>query len=102
MNDQISLFDGELVPGTWVESPGRELSFDEITQRVGQIILMDKSTENHKWFQAVRVEKIYTYPETGERRLIYFDGTKSRGLVDERYFLPHYTGRFPARAYEVS
>ena len=102
MSDQLSLFDGELVPGTWVEIPGRELSFDEITQRVGQIILMDKSTESHKWFLSVRVEKIYTYPETGERRLIYFDGTKQRGLVDERYFLPNYTGRFPARAYEVT
>lgn len=102
MNDQISFFDGELTPGTWVENHGRELSFEEITKRVGQIIVMDKSTENHDWFQVVRVERIYTYPETGARRLIYFDGGRERGLVDERYFLPNYTGRFPARAFEPS
>ena len=100
--DQIGLFDDELLPGTWVENHGKELSFDEITKRVGKIIVMDKSTENHKWFQAVRVEKIYTYPETGERRLIYFDGKKQRGLVDERYFRQDYPGRFPDRAYEPS
>ena len=101
MSDQLSLFDGELMPGTWVEAHGRELSFDEITKRVGKIIVMDKSTENHKWFQVVRVERIYTDYESGNRRLIYFDGTKQRGSVDERYFLPNYTGLFPARAYEV-
>lgn len=100
--DQIGLFDDELLPGTWVETHGRELTFDEITKRVGQIIIMDESTESHKWFKAVRVERIYTYPESGDRRLIYFDGGRERGLVDERYFLPNYTGRFPARAYEVT
>ena len=101
MIDQISLFDEELTPGTWVESHGRELTFEEITKCVGKIIIMDNSTESHKWFKAVRVEKIYIYPETGKRRLIYFDGTKQRGMVDEMYFLPNYTGRFPARAYET-
>ena len=100
--DQIGLFDDELLPGTGVETHGRELTFDEITKRVGQIIIMDESTESHKWFKAVRVERIYTYPESGDRRLIYFDGGRERGLVDERYFLPNYTGRFPARAYEVT
>lgn len=99
--NQIGLFDDEVTPGTWVESHGRELTFDEVTQRVGQIIIMDMSTESPKWFKAVRVERIYTYPESGDRRLIYFDGGRERGLVDERYFLPNYTGRFPARAYEV-
>ena len=100
--DQIGLFDNEVTPGTWVETHGRELSFDEITRRVGQMIVIDKSTENHKWFLAVLVEKILTDYETGNRRLIYYDGKKQRGLVDERYFLPNYTGLFPARAYEVT
>lgn len=99
--EQICLFDYELIPGTWVETHGRELSFEEITRRVGQMILMDKSTEGHRWYEAVRVECIYTFPETGEQRLVYFDGTRQRGLVDERYFRPSYTGLYPARAYEV-
>lgn len=99
--DQIGLFDNELLPGTWVEAHGRELSFDEVTKRVGQIIIMDKSTESMESFKAVLVEKIITDFETGQRRLIYYDGGRQRGLVDERYFPENYTGRFPARAYEV-
>lgn len=102
MSDQISFFDNELTPGTWVETHGRELTFDEVTQRVGQIIVMDKSTESHKWFQVVRVEKIFTDYETGQMRLIYSDGSRHRGVVDERWFPENYTGRFPARAYEVT
>lgn len=99
--DQIGLFDNELTPGTWVETHGRELSFDEVTKRVGQIIVIDKSTESHEWFKIVRVESIFTDYESGQRRLIYSDGSRQRGLVDERYFPENYTGRFPARAYEV-
>lgn len=99
--DQIGLFDDELLPGTWVKTHGRELTFDEVAQRVGQMIIMDKSTESSESFKAVLVEKIFTDFETGQRRLIYYDGGRQRGLVDERYFPENYTGRFPARAYEV-
>lgn len=99
--DQIGLFDDELMPGTWVETHGREMTFDEVTKRVGQMIIMDMSTESHEWFKAVLVEKIITDFETGQRRLIYYDGGRQRGLVDERWFPENYTGRFPARAYEV-
>lgn len=99
--DQIGLFDDELLPGTWVKTHGRELTFDEVAKRVGQIIIMDKSTESMKSFKAVLVEKIITDFETGQRRLIYYDGGRQRGLVDERWFPENNTGRFPARAYEV-
>lgn len=100
--DQIGLFDDELLPGTWVETHGRELTFDEVTKHVGQMIIMDKSTESMESFKAVLVEKIITDFETGQRRLIYYDGGRQRGLVDERWFPENYTGRFPARAYEVT
>lgn len=100
--DQIGLFDDELLPGTWVETHGMELTFDEVAKRVGQMIIMDMSTESHEWFKVVMVEKIVTNFETGQRRLIYYDGDKQRGLVDERYFPENYTDRFPARAYEVT
>ena len=100
--DQIGLFDDELLPGTWVKTHGRELAFDEVAKRVGQMIIMDMSTESHEWFKVVMVEKIVTNFETGQRRLIYYDGGRQRGLVDERYFPENYTGRFPARAYEVT
>ena len=102
IQEQISLFENDLIPGQWVETHGKQLTFDEITSRVGEVIIYEKSTESHEWFQAVRVEKIVIDLNTGERRLIFFDGRKQRGLVDERYFRPDYSGRFPARAFEVS
>jgi len=86
---QYTLFDSVLdaaepAPGTWVETHGPELTFDEIAQRVGQIIIMDKSTEGHAWYKAVLVERIADTPEG--RRLIYYDGKRQRGIVSERYF----------------
>ena len=96
MDGQISLFDSVLEPGTWVEAHGRRLTFDEIDGRVGQMIVMDMSTESHEWYKVVLVESIYTYDD-GSRRLIYYDGGRQRGLVDERRFNAE---RHPARAYE--
>lgn len=83
---QYSLFDrpNEPAPGEWVKVHGPEINFDQITQMVGKLIVMDKSTESHEWFQVVRVEKIIW--NDGGRRLIYYDGARRRGLVDERYF----------------
>lgn len=99
---QYTLFDAilgseEPAPGAWVTEHGPELTFDEITQRVGQIIIMDNSTESHAWYKAVLVEKIIETPEDG-RRMIYYDGHKQRGLVNEFWF---HAERRPARAYEI-
>ena len=102
MADQISIFDSELPEGTVVETHGRELSFDEAARRVGEILILDKSTESSEWFMAVRLEKTITRASTGTRRLICFDGTRHRQLLDEFYFRPQYTGRFPIRIFEVS
>lgn len=102
LSNQLSLFDRlELKePGDYVEEHGRELSFDELEEMVGRLIVYDCSTQSHEWLKIVRVVEIYHYPD-GHRRLIYSDGTKMHGFVDEMYFLPRYTGLFPARAYEM-
>lgn len=84
----------EPAPGTWVETHGRELTFDEIARRVNQVIIMDKSTKSHAWYKAVLVERI-AETEDG-RRLIYYDGKKQRGLVNEIYFKNR-----SSRAYEI-
>lgn len=96
---QYTLFDtivdgAELAPGTWVTEHGPELTFDEITHRVNQIIIMDMSTESHAWYKAVLVEKIIETPEG--RRLVYYDGKRQRGLVSEHYFKNR-----SSRAYEI-
>lgn len=85
---QMNIFDflEQKKPGDWVEEEwlGKEISFDEIAESVGELIVLDKSTESHAWYKVVRVEKII--PHEGRRRLIYYDGCKQRGLINERYF----------------
>lgn len=103
MNGQMDLFDFIAVrpkPGDWVEETliGRELTFDEITLRKGQLIVYDMSTISHKWYKVVKVEDIFLKINES-RRLIYYDGKKQRGLVDEIYFNSEQL--HPARAYEL-
>lgn len=87
-------------PGDWVEKNvvGKQLTFDEITQEVGNLIVMDKSTSSHEWYKVVLVEKIVMV-ERSQRRLVYYDGTKQRGLVNEMYF--DETINYPARAWRL-
>lgn len=92
MNEQMSIFDllppeRCLKPGEWVEEDmlGEKLSFDEMAQNVGNLIIIDMSTASHAWYKIVLVEGIYAC-ESGERRLFYYDGVKQRGLINESYF----------------
>lgn len=87
-------------PGDYVEKAavGKPLTFDEITSEVGNLIIMDKSTHSHEWYEIVRVERIVT--SEGHRRLVYYDGKKQNGLVDEVYFDEKRV--YPARAYRIA
>ena len=97
--DQISLFSAFPGVGDWVETHGRELTFDEIAAREGQCIVYDMSTQSHAWYKIVRVKEIIRHE--GQRRLIYSDGGRYPGLVNEMYFSPEF-GERRARAYEIS
>lgn len=87
-------------PGDWVEKDnvGRKLTFEEITQEIGNLIVMDKSTSSHEWYRVVLVEKIIVV-ESNQRRLIYYDGSSQRGLVNEMWF--DESVNYPARAYKL-
>lgn len=87
-------------PGDWAEKNilGKRLTFDEITKEVGNLIVMDKSTSSHEWYKVVLVEKIIIVEEN-QRRLIYYDGTNQRGLVNEMYFDESIT--YPAKAWKL-
>lgn len=87
-------------PGDYVEKAvvGKRLTFDEIASEVGNLIIMDKSTCSHEWYEIVRVERIVT-GEGSRRRLVYYDGTRQNGLVDEVYFDEKRV--YPARAYMI-
>lgn len=94
MFEQLSLFDTMdapntvigFKPGDYVDKPGRRLTFDEVAKRVGHLIVYDQSTENHSWYKVVLVERVFFNEDAGERRLVYYDGEKQRGLVNESFF----------------
>lgn len=88
-------------PGDWVERDviGEKLTFDEITQMIGKLIVMDLSTESHDWYKVVLVEKIVMVENNTQRRLVYYDGVKQRGLVNEMWF--DESVLHPARAYRL-
>ena len=104
---QISLMDllnptmNEFKPGDWIEKEnvGELLTFDQITQMVNQLIVMDMSTVSHEWYKVVMVERIVMVENNTQRRLVYYDGAKQRGMVNEMYFDEKMT--FPARAYRL-
>lgn len=90
---QMSIFDllapqteKKYKPGEWVDKSelGMEISFDEIVNMIGQLIILDKSTVSHEWFKVVKVEQIVI--NEGQRRLVYYDGERQRGLINEVYF----------------
>ena len=85
---QISFDDLLGVPtaGEIVESHGRRLSFDEAAARIGEIIILNISTENHEWFRAVRVLKAVV-TQDGERRLICERGKGLCYLMDGAFLL---------------
>lgn len=105
MYEQLNLFSllesqKAFEPGDWVEKDvlGKQLTFDDITKEIGNLIVMDKSTSGHEWYRVVLVEKISISKEN-QRCLIYYDGTKQRGLVNEMWFdesMVH-----PAKAYKL-
>lgn len=99
--DLIAPTEKEFEPGGWIEEEnvGEQLTFDEITQMIGQLIVMDKSTASHAWYKVVMVEQIVMVENNTMRRLVYYDGVKQRGLVNEMYF--NESMQFPARAYRL-
>lgn len=106
MYEQIDIFSfiepqrsfkaGEYIDKQFVSN---RITFDEITQRVGQLIVLDKSTQNHEWYMVALVEKIVIV-EGNQRRLVYYDGKKQRGFINEMYFNESFM--FPARAFELN
>ncbi|MEY8331250.1 hypothetical protein AALB81_18330 [Lachnospiraceae bacterium 48-33] len=74
-------------PGDWVEKDavGKRLAFNEITKEVGNLIVIDKSTESHEWYKVVLVEKICIV-EGNQRCLVYYDGKRQRGWINEMWF----------------
>lgn len=73
-------------PGEWVDKSelGEEITFDEIANMIGELIILDKSTVSHEWFKVVQIEQIVKHE--GQRRLVYYDGGHQRGFINEMYF----------------
>lgn len=85
-------------PGEYVEEKfrGRKLTFDDIVNNVGNLIVLDGSTGVFGLYKAVLVEKIVVIGT--QRMFVYYDGTRHRGYVKEEYFSKI---KFPTVAYEL-
>lgn len=107
LEGQMELFDiieKPIEPGDWLneEQLGAEISFDEIADKyVSKIIIISKFTQSQKGYKAVMVEKIIPKEKNGGkyRRLVYYDGARQRGMIDESYFSKSLT--WPVYAWEV-
>lgn len=84
LSGQISFFDMLPLPGEYVTRHGREITFDEAAHRIGQLVVFDRSTESHTWYQALEIERVVMV-ESGPR-LICYDGGKERQLINKLYF----------------
>lgn len=100
ITDALNTYKGIPMPGSLVEENilGDELTFDEIAEMVGEIIILDRSTESRNWYKAVKVEDVFVSNDD-HRHLRYYDGAKQRGVIDEMYF--DKSQRSPQRAWRV-
>lgn len=100
ITNALSDYNGIPMPGSFVEENilGDELTFDEIAEMVGEIIILDHSTESMNWYKAVKVEDVFVSNDD-HRHLRYFGGTKQCGIIDEMYF--DKSQRSPQRAWRV-
>ena len=100
ITDALNTYKGIPMPGSLVEENilGAELTFDEIAEMVGEIIILDRSTESRNWYKAVKVEDVFVSNDD-HRHLRYYDGAKQRGIIDEMYFSK--SQRSPQRAWRV-
>lgn len=100
VRDSLAKYKGIPLPGTWVEEDmlGDELTFDEITNMVGELIILDKSTDSQSCYKAVKVEEVFISSDEN-RCFRYFDGAKQRGTVSEVWFEKN--RRKPERAWRI-
>lgn len=85
-------------PGEEVFGKMVQLTFDEVAERVGKILVLDRSTESRNSCIAVKVMKIVPYD--GMRRAICYAGQKGHELlIDERSF-GHPS--WPSKMYELA
>lgn len=87
-------------PGDWLneDEVGRELRFKDLKNHIGELVAYEATTVSRRWFKAIRVDKIHK-SNTGELRLIYYDGGRQRGMVSAHRFDP--SERYPVKVYEV-
>ncbi len=95
----LTIIRPQVKAGDYVETYGRELAFDELEGRIGQLIVISKDTESGEWRQVVRVADIIWNSFEGCRRFIYSDGSRHKFMVDERYFRS--ANRYRIRTWEV-
>lgn len=68
--------------GEWVENHGANICHIMRSSYIGKKVIMDKSTENHKWFQCGILEKYFFNAGSGRWRGVIYHGERQRALYD--------------------
>ena len=94
MNGQMSIFDCFpdlcLKPGDYVKKHGAVICHVMRPAFIGKLVVIDRSTEHHEWWQVGRLEDYIPYE--GRWRSIVYTGKPQRSLIT------HYPG---VEIYEV-
>lgn len=84
---QLTLFDepSAVKPGDWVTTHGAVIPKVMRPSYIGKLVVIDLSTQSHKWFKVARLERIVE--NDGHDRSVLYTGTKQRSIIT------HYPGR---------
>ena len=78
--------------GSYTERHGRKLSFDEVAARLGEIVILNVSTESHEWLQAIMPVRVTRLID--ERRLVCDRGRGHCFLGEKSFIRKHeYRGK---------
>ena len=86
IDGQMSIFDWmptlktEPAVGEYVETHGAIICHIMRPHYIGEKVVMDKSTNIHKWYQVGILEKYFNC--NGVMRAVVYDGSKQRNLID--------------------
>lgn len=72
------------VPGDYVEEVGDPLTFGEMYSMIGQLAILDVSTESHEWYKIVMITCISV--GNNERRVVFHSGSGTLGNLLDIHF----------------
>jgi len=80
MDEQMSLFAGEPALGSFAPRSGLPLTFQQAREKVGELVLLNESTESIPIWVVVRVTGTSLDPDSHETIINLTDGKRKKNL----------------------